>query len=501
MNFVLKKPVHVWINHQLVGPERCAAEIYDSEAHLLPALKQSVADGKKCFVTSNSRTKIGKIAAALDHEFGSSRRQILITSHTTGSEEVQDFIADVRSKAREYDVVLCSPSIGTGVDISFPDKEKLIDVVFGFFEAKVTTHTDCDQQLARVRDPGAVKVWVSPRRFNFETNAEVVKHDLLKQSLYKNVLKGYSEEGVPEYEEEDPIITMATLIVAQRRVSGNNLRHHFIEHKKRQGYTITFVAPDEEMSSSGRSLLKLGKELSEAKFIEVLLAAPTLRKHQFDAVREQLEDGDPVSASEMCAYHRTRLELFHREAASEDLIRLDNQGRYRGQVEMFTQVTNPFHLQHELPPPALVARSRFVKSSGQRIDAIYLLLEQTPLFKAGTFDATVTIDQGDLGAFVQFATDNKAVLENLLDLDIRSDLALKPVQQLSAVLKLVGLKLVQAGTRRETGQKIYRYRLDQSALDRVQGLVAARARKKGWTFLYETNGWDLGELEKGDEWS
>ncbi len=499
MKHVVSKPVHLWINQQPAGPDRCDIEIYESEAHLLADLKQSVADGKRGFVTSNSKAKVEKVAAALDHEFGGSRRLLVITSATVGSEEAQDFIADVRSKSREYDVVLCSPSIGTGVDISFPGKEKVFDAVFGFFEAGVTSHTECDQQLARVRDPGAIKVWISPRRFNFETNAEVVKHDLLKAGLYKNVLKGYSDEGVPEYDDQDPFISMAALVLAQRRASGNNLRHHFIEHKRRQGYRVTIVAPDDEMSVAGRSLLRLGKELNEANYAKAILAAWPLKKHEFDAVREQLEANEPVSNADIWAYHRTRLELFYREQANEDLIQLDHRGRYRGHVETFTQITNPFHLQHELPPPELVGRSRFVKSPGQRTDAIYLLLEQTPLFKAGTFNATATIDQGDLGAFVQFATDNKAVLENLLDLEIRSDLAVKPVQQLSEVLKLVGLKFTQDRPRRSGGQKIYRYRLDQAALDRIQKVVDARSRTKGWIFLYQLNGWDPKELEQEDE--
>ena len=44
-------------------------------------------------------------------------------------------------------MLLGSPSIGTGIDITFPDGECRVDRVFGFFSPFVNTHTDIDQQL------------------------------------------------------------------------------------------------------------------------------------------------------------------------------------------------------------------------------------------------------------------------------------------------------------------------------------------------------------------
>jgi hypothetical protein len=44
----------------------------------------------------------------------------------------------------------------TGIDITFPDGACFVDRVFGFFFSFINTHTDIDQQLSRVRNPGAV---------------------------------------------------------------------------------------------------------------------------------------------------------------------------------------------------------------------------------------------------------------------------------------------------------------------------------------------------------
>ena len=69
------------------------------------------------------------------------------------------------------------------MDITFPDNAKLVDVVFGFCEPGINTHLDFDQQLARVRHPGAVKVWITPRCYKFETHLDVVRYDIMRAGL------------------------------------------------------------------------------------------------------------------------------------------------------------------------------------------------------------------------------------------------------------------------------------------------------------------------------
>ena len=150
-----------------------------------------------------------------------------VTSDTVGSVSVDRFLCNIVDEARKYDVILCSPSVGTGVDITFPERAKIIDAVFGFFEPLITSHFECDQQLARVRDPGEVNVWVSSRRFQFDTHPEAIKHELLQESLYVHLLEHYDEQGAPVYRESQ-FIDMAALILAQRRASLNDLRRYFV---------------------------------------------------------------------------------------------------------------------------------------------------------------------------------------------------------------------------------------------------------------------------------
>ena len=69
--------------------------------------------GKRCIVTSNSKTKMVNLAAAIRDEFPQTKT-IVITSDTRVNEaEVRQFIASPAKSAEAYDAVFASPSIGT----------------------------------------------------------------------------------------------------------------------------------------------------------------------------------------------------------------------------------------------------------------------------------------------------------------------------------------------------------------------------------------------------
>ena len=115
-----RKDKHLWMNEAKPG-EGKVVQVFDSEPHLVAELRQAVAGGKRCFVTSNSKAKMGKLAAAIADEYPA-KNAIVITSDTvkSGNKAVLEFIANPQSAAvANYDIIFASPSIGTGVDIAF----------------------------------------------------------------------------------------------------------------------------------------------------------------------------------------------------------------------------------------------------------------------------------------------------------------------------------------------------------------------------------------------
>ena len=277
-------------------PTRRTIELYESKNHLVDYLLQTIADGnKRCFITSNSKKLIVKLDAVVRKRFGATRRVIMITGDTSGRPEAQDFIANPAARAATYDVIFCSPSLGTGVDITFPDNAQRVDLVVGFCEPGINTHLDFDQQLARVRNPGAIKVWITPRRSNFETHLDVVRHDILRNGLYKDLLDGFDDDGKPRFIKDDPLIELAALVKSAERTSKNNLRGNYVRYKQAQGCTIINVGKNPKRSFDGHAALKLGALLTEEERVARITAASILTKVETEKVRREIEAGAVVS--------------------------------------------------------------------------------------------------------------------------------------------------------------------------------------------------------------
>ncbi len=88
------------------------------------------------------------------------------------------FIKDISEEVKKVDVLLASPSLGTGVDI--PNYH--FDAVFGAFHAVSQTATECAQSLHRYRLQVPLHIWVAPRPpFGYkETNAAKIKERMLE---------------------------------------------------------------------------------------------------------------------------------------------------------------------------------------------------------------------------------------------------------------------------------------------------------------------------------
>jgi hypothetical protein len=483
-------------------PEGRSIELYEADTDLTGALREAVAAGKRCYVACNARWRAEELGAAFRAEFPAAR-VLVVTANTVGDPEVINFIADASTRALDYDVIIASPSLGTGIDITFPDFASLIDVVFGYCDPRINAHFDFDQQIGRVRHPGEIKVWITARRFHFETNEDAVKQHLLENCLYKNVLLDYTDEGRPIYAVDDPFIDMATLITVQQRASKNNLKANFIRHKESQGFTMIHVPRSDAVGSAGRTLMKAGKKLQEETRTASLLGTQTLRRSDFRRLNKLIEAEQFVTQEQRQALERTRIELFYRQPFTEELATRDNQSRLRQKVRALEQVLlvdDDYHsfVEHVGDPEhdpgrlveALPDEMRFVKRGHSERLVLRNLLLRAALFNQDGFQPSVEVRSSDLDEFVSFVQANRAQIENALSMEVRRDIQSKPMTQLNLVLKLVGLTAMKAGSMKEGSHKVYLYKLDPERLALMTSIVAARQAAKAWDAVYRIYGWD-----------
>jgi hypothetical protein len=458
-------------------PADRSLELYNSPNQLRDALMGSVLAGERCFVCSNSKTTVLELEAYLREHYGESRKILAITSDNSQVRDVQDFIRDIKRQVLKFDVVLASPSLGTGVDITFPNGEALIDVVYGFFQPRVNTHFDIDQQISRVRNPKAIRIWISHAQYAFETDPEVVKREIRTTSHRAADILDFDDEGNPIYGDDDGYFNLYANVVAMRRGSMNALRYHFQRMKEYFGWRIVPVELDEDAVEAGKAIGEEAAELREAARVAGILSAKLITGDEYDWLRDR-EKYTRLSDAATAAMRRYEIESFYGQDATEELVRLDDDGELRRAIANFERFNSSdktlrIHDRGQRGPGthptdrdnALLWKATMIELLG----AAGLLDEQ------GRLRTDVLIRGDQLDEFIKTCRGKKRVLATVFNLVARQTLAEKPAGQLGVFLRLIGLKLEKAGTKTVGGVKVYRYRVSPTDLQAMQRYADHRA--------------------------
>lgn len=475
-------------------PNGTSIDLYGSKEHLVGALINRLENGKRVFVASNSKAEVDRLVSGIEKHWKdcglTPLRMIAITSENSVKPEVQRFIENIKREILNYDLVLSSPSMSTGVDISFDLGEAKVDAVFGIFETRINIHTEIDQQISRVRNPKEIGVWVSPARFNFETQFEVVRSDALRSRLAKVVVSLVDLlEGTNLQALSSEFLTLATLVTVGRRASINALRANFVEYKKRQGVTVNLLDTDSTVTDVGKEVSEWGKRLSDAAFKQSILTADVLSDDEFGHYQERLkEDPAGVPQSAKKAGYRHALEWFYLQPVSEELLDLDDRGIFRTKLRRFHELTHLSARGHlsELAVDAMKAAGvqhlSIRKVGDSDLYLLQYLFSLCPFMNGDQFVAGVQFSSADLVKFAKQCRKLKQIVEGQLDLVVRSDVERKPVSQLKQLLRYVGLDVAKVRSVVSKGEKTYIYQIDPDALavaSAVSSLVDIRREYGG----------------------
>lgn len=502
-------PTQIYINQHKVENRECF--IYPNPSLIMQHLKKSLVQGRRVFVCSNSKKKIKAIEKSielLEKNSGLTFKRILITSENSQKKDVQTFIKNVAAECLNYQVILSSPSLGTGIDISFDNDEQLIDVVYGLFENQINTHFEIDQQLYRVRNPKEVHIWISPRTFKFETEFEVVQHDFLQRNLITSITDGVAPISPPASPDEvSPFLKMATLIISQQRASKNWLKNNFMNYRESSGWTVTEVAHNKTLRQEGLEFFREGKKLAKEESIDIICQARVLEESEFKRI-ETLIDQEEFNDIEdqWASFHRTKIELFYRQPIDRQLVLKDREGKHRTATKLFEFFSShnaerlmdmigdgarpvlKFNLEHRL----------FVDRTTQ-INLMWELLETTPFFVNHQFDPEVKFTKADLKEFVGKVAKLKMYIEPQFGLPIPRDLYEKPPHFLNRVLSQIGLKHQKIKKSRTGIGSVYTYQLDRGKLDEMNALIKRRSEiePRAWEYLNRFYGFT--PMSEGDD--
>ena len=485
---------HVFLNRfKKPSPE---VQLYSREEQLINHLIESIKANKRVFVACNSKKQADSLTELAKQNI-SEEKVLTVTSENSRVEEIQHIITNIDKEILNYQAVFASPSLGTGIDITFEGNEELIDCVYGFFKPLINTHLDIDQQLARVRHPKSVHVWVSPDFYTFETNLGVIVDDHMAEYAVEVFHQQFLIEP-PTLTELAPLTATAALVLAKERTSKNNLKRNFIRYKINQDIVVNKVDEDQAQINAGEKYKEISNLLLNEKVCEELMQAPTLNKCDYLAVKAKMQSNhEYVSKSEKHSYYKTNIELFFRQPIDSSLIFEVSNRRLKTHVHWFEQLTDDEIYKYinysnwrnkEFKSNAKVFSSFVIRSVILRG-----LLELTPVFQDLKFDCDVVYTANDLSKFAQACKTHKTYIETQLNIAVRSDVLKKPTQQLTRILGCIGL--VQDKVRTKTNydkSKTYYYQLNQNAFEQMHRFMHHRTNveTKGWDYVDRAYGFN-----------
>ncbi len=305
---------------------------------------------EKIMVVSDSKKLIKKIEAAMTVKVFDDRSSLnqsteessqnneplkiwSIHAENSGSEENVAFIENISSQVKNVDLLLASPSLGTGVDI--PDYH--FDKVFGVFHAVSQTATECAQALHRYRIQVPLHIWVAPRPpFGYqETNAEKIKERMLQLNETTAFLIRLDRETGKRGAERDYALDAYCEIEANRNRSINNLRADLRSLLSEMAYNIIPLASEKDRAAAEE--LKQAAHRLDMAHITAIVNANSISKQEYLSRQAK----DYLQPEEIVECEKYRIQRDYGMPVTEELVKRDDGGHLIRQLIALEAIIAP----------------------------------------------------------------------------------------------------------------------------------------------------------------
>jgi len=205
---------------------------------------------------------------------------------------------------------------------------------------------------------------------------------------------------------------------------------------------------------------------------------PSIDRERHQELVEKKDKNVELSRQEKLQLEKSWMELFYREPVSRDLIVSDDEGRLRERIRLFDEML--VDKRKGVRESRASLRENWIKHPINNVAVIGMLLEIAGVYrrKDETFELSNVIRSKALAPFAATCKTRKALIERVLDIEIRRDVSTKPVTQLNGFLKLIGLKAPKVGTLKQTdGTTVNEYRIDEAGYQWMVHFVEVRRRK------------------------
>ncbi len=473
-SWVGDKQFHIVINEYQVGHDKSIV-LYDDKESLQTVALQALESNQNLYLTFNSKTEAQKVSELFKQTMPS-KKGLYISSDNSGDKETKDFFSNVNRAATQYDYVICSPSISTGVSINIDH----FDFVAGFFNTGINTANDCMQALGRVRNAKTTHVFSETRRGFKPLDPNIIASKWNETHKYDLGLMNLTENGERilinnEYEQ------LAIVTTQNRNRSHNNFYEEFALLALEDGYSFKYA--DFCLKKHDKKFLREVKkqcvENARSEYSEDI-------KNLTEVDVKRLEKKARKTLEETLSYERHKLAKFYRIMPHDHeqlgkLSEIDNQGRLRKKVLSLELALSDKSKAKALFEKQFESSAKFVADLNHY--ATEQLLFKEVIKEIGVYwddDALVslkmTYTKSSLleGKLIPWIKKNYRVLCGVISLPPIDNLEKEPIRLMSKLLDKLGLKQKRIG-KSENGV----YALDEDCFCFIKSILEKRLAVSG----------------------
>lgn len=246
----------------------------------------------------------------------------------------------------QYDLVICSPVIETGVSIDCNH----FDAVFAISHGVQSVNAFC-QTLARVRSDIPRYIWVSEYSPNRIGNGSTDLRQLLAGEHFKakntiRLLQSVGLREIPEFtyledgEKYSPSLSLWGKNAVKINLESKNYRELLMKKLEDEGYKIIPIAlGDKESNESLKDEIKSAKNENYSGHKKAVLESDTISNSEYNSLKEKRE----LTEKERNQLKRARIERTYGINLTDELITKDDDGWYpQIRLHYFLTVGNDF---------------------------------------------------------------------------------------------------------------------------------------------------------------
>jgi len=326
------------------------------------------------------------------------------------------------------------------------------------------------KQLARVRNPGAIDVWINPGKFDFTCNVEVIKDDLARAYTVRRAVRGRRPDGMVDYDRDDPLLMICAHVTALQRASKNRLVELFVALREANGWAVELVrdaAPPGPFISARKAL--------DNERITMLLKAGTISDADYIELDQRMSNGAGLTKEERITHERNHFERTVGVKLDAELARMNLNGRLLESIAALAEIVAIWSTDHlrDLIDTLLAPTS---EPSGRLQDMkpellLAVLMRASGLTSVDGFSAGGLVSLDSLQRFVAICRENRTVIEEIFGEALRVDFEENLVRQLHDFLRRIGLELALAKTKKVAGRKVRYYAVAADLLERMTALA------------------------------